>query len=97
MITSKQRSKLISIAMNISTLVQIGKNGVSEQALAQISELLDNREIVKVGILRSAEVEAKDIIEDVAALLGAEPVQAIGNKVILYRRSNKEGVEHIAL
>lgn len=97
MITSKQRSKLISIAMNIPTLVQIGKNGVSEQALAQISELLDNREIVKVGILRSAEVEAKDIIEDVAALLGAEPVQAIGNKVILYRRSNKDGVEHIAL
>lgn len=97
MITSKQRSKLISIAMNIPTLVQIGKNGVSEQALSQISELLDNREIVKVGVLRSAEVEAKDIIGEVAVKLGAEAVQAIGSKMVLYRLSEKEGVEHIVI
>ena len=95
--TSKQRSKLISLAMNIAATVQIGKNGLTESVIEQISTSLEDHELVKIGVLRTADVSAKTIIAEVAEAVGAEPVQAIGNKIVLYRYSHKEGVEHIKL
>ncbi|MBO7390064.1 MAG: YhbY family RNA-binding protein, partial [Clostridia bacterium] len=94
---SKQRSKLISLAMNISATVQIGKNGLTDSVIEQISTSLEDHELVKVGVLKTADITAKGIIAEVAETLGAEPVQAIGNKIVLYRRSEKEGIEHIKL
>lgn len=95
--TSKQRSKLISLAMNLSATVQIGKNGLTESVVEQISTSLEDHELVKIGVLKTADVTAKGVIAEVAEALGAEPVQAIGNKIVLYRRSQKDGVEHIKL
>ena len=41
--------------------------------------------------------DAKSMIAEVAEKTGAEPVQAIGNKIVLYRLSGKDGIEHIRL
>ena len=95
--TSKQRSKLISLAMNISATVQIGKNGLTDSVIEQINTSLEDHELVKIGVLKTADVTAKTVIAEVAEAVGAEPVQAIGNKIVLYRRSNKDGIEHIKL
>ena len=95
--TSKQRKKLISLAMNLAVTVQIGKNGLSESVIDQISASLEDHELVKVGVLKTADVSAKSMIAEVAAATDSEPVQAIGNKIVLYRYSSKEGIEHISL
>ena len=95
--TSKQRKKLISLAMNLSVTVQIGKNGLTESVIDQISASLEDHELVKVGVLKTADVSAKSMIAEVAAATDSEPVQAIGNKIVLYRYSHKEGIEHISL
>ena len=95
--TSKQRSKLISLAMNISATVQIGKNGLTESVYEQINTSLEDHELVKIGVLKTADVSAKGVIAEVAEALNAEPVQAIGNKIVLFRRSSKDGIEHIKL
>lgn len=95
--TSKQRKKLISLAMNLAVTVQIGKNGLSESVIEQISQSLEDHELVKVGVLKTADGDAKSMIAEVAEKTGAEPVQAIGNKIVLYRFSGKDGIEHIVL
>lgn len=95
--TSKQRSKLISLAMNVSATVQIGKNGLTESVYEQINTSLEDHELVKIGVLKTADVSAKSVIAEVAEALNAEPVQAIGNKIVLFRRSSKDGIEHIKL
>ena len=95
--TSKERSKLISLAMNISATVQIGKNGLTDSVIEQINTSLEDHELVKIGVLKTADITAKGMIAEVASLVGAEPVQAIGNKIVLYRRSNKDGIVHIKL
>ncbi|HCU56178.1 MAG TPA: ribosome assembly RNA-binding protein YhbY [Clostridiales bacterium] len=95
--TSKQRSKLISLAMNVSATVQIGKNGLTESVIEQINTSLEDHELIKIGVLKTADISAKGVIAEVAELTGAEPVQAIGNKIVLYRRSQKDGIEHIKL
>lgn len=95
--TSKQRSKLISLAMNISATVQIGKNGLTESLIEQINTSLEDHELVKIGVLKTADITAKGMIAEVASLTASEPVQAIGNKIVLYRYSQKEGIVHIKL
>lgn len=83
--------------MKVPTTVQIGKNGVTESVIDQIDQSLEDHELVKIGVLRTVDVSAKSLIAEVAEKTGAEPVQAIGNKIVLYRLSHKENIEHIKL
>lgn len=95
--TSKQRSKLKSIAANLSPVTQIGKGGISDNLLKTLSEALEAREIIKVNVLPTAEADADTMAQNVADLLGAEVVAVIGRKAIFYRRSSRDDVEHIEL
>ena len=95
MITSKERSKLNSLANGIATTVFMGKNGVTEAFLAQIDEMLDDHELLKIGVQKNCEYTAKEVINALCEALDAEPVHAIGSKIIIYRKSSKEGVKHI--
>ena len=93
--TTKQRSKLRSLAQSIEPIGQIGKGGISDNMVAGLSSALEAREIIKVTVLKNAEDEAKYLADDLAAELNAEVVCTIGHKIVLYRRSLKDGVKHI--
>ena len=95
--TSKQRSKLKSIAANLSPVTQIGKGGLPENLIRTLSEALDAREIIKVNVLPTAEADADTMAQNAADLLGAEVVYVIGRKAVFYRRSQRDDVEHIEL
>ena len=95
--TSKQRSKLKSIAANLSPVTLIGKGGITENLLNTLSESLEARELIKVNILQNAEADADTIAQNVAELLGAEVVIVIGRKAVFYRRSSRKDIEHIEL
>lgn len=89
MITSKQRAYLRGLANSMEPILQIGKGGISENLVTQISEALEKRELIKVHILESAMLNTKEACSQLAELTGAECVQAIGNKFVLYRESEK--------
>ena len=95
--TSKQRSKLKSIAANLSPVTQIGKGGITENLLNTLSEALEASEIIKVNVLQNAEADADTIAQNVAELLGAEVVYVIGRKAVFYRCSSRKDFEHIEL
>lgn len=97
MITSKQRAFLRSLAMPLKPNVIIGKGEVDENLIREISLNLDANEIVKISILQNSDYEAKELINELAKNLFAEPVSCVGRKIVLYRRSNKKGVKHIEL
>lgn len=97
MITSKQRAYLRKQANSIEPIFQIGKGGISEVLLAQLSNALDARELIKVHVLESATLDIKPTCNQVAQELGAEPVQAIGSKFVLYRQAPKEQNRKIEL
>ena len=94
-ITSKQRSKLKSIAANLSPVTQIGKGGITDNLLKTLSDALDAHEIIKVSILDNAEESPLDIAENVAELLEAVPVAVIGRKAIFYRYSRRDKFAHL--
>ena len=93
--TSKQRSKLRSLAQNVEPIGQIGKGGVSENALKSFSDALDARELIKITVLKNSDDEVGVLCDSLAEKLGAEAVCAIGRKVVLYRRSGRKDVKHI--
>ena len=97
MLTSKQRSKLKSLAANLSPVGRVGKESIGENMLKSFSDCLEARELIKVNILENAEGVPREIGEELAARLGAECVIVIGRKAVLYRRSSRKNFEHIRL
>ena len=94
-ITSKQRSKLKSLAMMMQPIAQIGKGGVTDNVLKMLSDALEAKELIKVHILPNSEDDALNLAENVADLLDAVPVAVIGRKAIFYRRSSRENFTHL--
>ncbi|HHV96918.1 MAG TPA: ribosome assembly RNA-binding protein YhbY [Clostridiaceae bacterium] len=89
MITGKQRSYLRKIANSIQPIFQIGKGGIDENVIAQFDEALEARELVKATVLKNSEIDVKTSCEYIAQKTGAEIVQIIGNRFVLYRESKK--------
>ena len=86
MITGKQRAYLRKMAHQLEPIFQIGKEGVTDAFIDGLNKALTKREILKVHILETAMLDTRDTCNYVAERLGAEPVQAIGNKFIIYRK-----------
>ena len=86
MLNSKQRAYLRSLANTMKPITQIGKDGVNERFLEQLDNMLDTRELVKVNILETAGLDAKETANAICNALRAEYVQAIGFKFTLYRK-----------
>ena len=95
MLSSSQRAKLKSIAQNLNPIFQIGKNGVGDNQVSDILDALAAHELIKISVLKSAETPTKLVLDEVCERTGAEPVQAIGNKIVIYKRSNKEDFKHL--
>ncbi|MBM7870190.1 RNA-binding protein [Clostridium pascui] len=90
MITSKQRSYLRAIAHDMQPIFQIGKGGIEESMLRQIDEALEARELIKIKVLNNSGLEAREASDIICEELNCEGIQAIGSKMVLYRRSVKK-------
>lgn len=87
MLTGKQRSYLKSLAHTMKPVAQLGKEGISQPFLDQLSILLDQHEIVKINVLDNSSESAVDAANEICTALNADFVQAIGNKCTIYRQS----------
>ena len=85
MITGKQRSELKKMAQEIKPTVMIGKEEVTSNVITAIDDYLAVHELIKVQIQDGAILDPKETANEIAAELGAEFVQAIGRKFVLYR------------
>ena len=89
-ITSKQRAYLRGLAMNEDTIIQISKSGITDNLVMSVVDALRARELVKGKVLESSMLTAREACEELSERCGAEPVQCIGTKFVLYRRNAKE-------
>ncbi len=88
--TSKQRSYLKSLAVNLDTIFQIGKGGITEELCSQLLNALNARELIKIKTLENSPCSAKEASLAIAEKIGAEVVQVIGTKIVLFRISDNE-------
>ena len=90
MLTGKQRAHLRGLANTMETILQVGKSGVSENTVAQAAEALEARELVKMRVLETCPQTAREAAGILAESAGAEIVQVIGTRFVLYKRNKKE-------
>jgi RNA-binding protein len=86
-LTSKQRAYLRSLANTIDTILYIGKEGVVPNTVKQAYDALEARELIKCSVQRGAPMDAKEACQALCEQTGAEPVQCIGSRFVIYRQS----------
>ncbi|MCM2531576.1 ribosome assembly RNA-binding protein YhbY [Neobacillus pocheonensis] len=90
MLTGKQKRFLRSKAHHLDPIFQVGKGGVNENMIKQISEALEARELFKVSVLQNCEEDKTVVAEHLAEGADAEIVQIIGNTIVLYKESTEK-------
>lgn len=88
--TSKQRAYLRGLANTIPAILQIGKNGISENLIKQVDDALEARELIKLTVLETSPEETIDIANSLAQSTNSELVQTVGNKITLFRPRKKD-------
>ena len=94
MLTGKERAYLRGLGNQLSPIFQIGKNGVEENFLIQVKQALEARELIKIKVLENSGLESRETSDMICKAVKCEGVQAIGNKIVLYKKSkNKQTIE----
>ena len=97
MITTKQRAYLRGLANKENAIFQIGKGGITDEIIKEIDIVLEKRELIKVSVLETSFMSARGACEAVCEETGAEPVQCIGSKFVIYRRAKDKNNRKIEL
>lgn len=87
MLNSRQRAQLRGLANSINASFQIGKSGIVPNMIKPISDALEMHELVKIHVLENCPLEVREACNEMAEILEADPVQVIGRKFIIYRKS----------
>lgn len=89
-LTGKQRAQLRAMANTLTSIVHIGKDGVSDSVVEQANEALEARELIKCHVLDNAMLSTREACDELARRTRSEGVQVIGSKFVLYRETHKK-------
>ncbi len=95
--TSKQRSYLKGLAMNIDPIFQIGKSGLTPEITNAVIEALEAREIIKITVLKNCMDDGSNIAQVLSDRTHSEIVQVIGRRMVLYKQAKEEAKRKISL
>ncbi|MEE0801245.1 MAG: YhbY family RNA-binding protein [Gemmiger sp.] len=89
-LTSKQRAVLRGLANPMDPVFQIGKGEIDDTLAAGVEDCLAARELIKIKVLENSEYTAREAADLLSERLGADCVQVIGRKFVLFRLKEKE-------
>lgn len=89
MLNSKQRAELRGMANSLEPIFQVGKGGINDQLIRQVDETLEKRELIKLTALETSPQSSREAADMLAEATGADVVQVIGRKFVLYRKSKE--------
>ncbi len=87
MLNSRQRAQLRGMANDMETIFQVGKSGISDNTIKQVVDALEARELIKLRILETCPTSVRETADKIAEQVGADVVQVIGTRFILYKES----------
>ena len=93
--TSKERAALRSAAHHLEPIINVGKESLTPEVTAAISEALEARELIKVGVLKNCMDDPNEIARAVAERTRSQVVQVMGKKITLYKYNYKKHNENL--
>ena len=88
--TGAERAEFRKLANTLKPIFQIGKEDIGENLIKSVDEARNKRELIKVAVLESCSLDTRDAAGKLAEALGAEVIQSIGRKFVLYRKKPEE-------
>lgn len=89
-LTSKQRAQLRGLASVTDTIVQIGKDGITDAVIQSVKDALRARELIKCKVLENSMLTPREACTALCEACRAEPVQVIGTKFVLFKRNEND-------
>jgi RNA-binding protein len=89
-LTGKQRRHLRALGHSLEPVVQIGKQGLTDSAVAAVDEALARHELVKVRVGTECPEGREEVAERLGPAVKGEVAQLLGRTVLVYRRHPKE-------
>lgn len=96
-LTSSERAYLRSLANGLDAIFQLGKGGINENFLKQLDDVLEVRELIKISLLETSTLTVKEAADIICRSTGAQSVQMIGRKLVLYREASDKDKRKITL
>jgi RNA-binding protein len=84
--SSPLRRELRAAGHHLSAIVQVGKEGLTDAVLRQLSDALDHHELVKLRVGTESPEDRFDVADALAARADAQVVQVLGRTVLVYRK-----------
>ena len=84
-----QKKILRQASHHLDPTVWIGKNGITENVIKEITYALDRHELIKIKILQVEKKERKINIKKICMDTNAELISNIGNVLTLYKKNTK--------
>lgn len=88
--TGAERAVFRKEANSLKPIIQIGKEDIGENLIKTVDEALTKRELIKLAVLETSTLSAKEAANALAGELGADVIQCIGRKFVLYRKKPEE-------
>jgi RNA-binding protein len=85
MLSGKEKKLMRSQANQIKATVTIGREGMSSNVEHFIDEAFNNKNLVKVKVLDTCNVDRRQIAARLNTLKDTEVVQLLGRTILLYR------------
>lgn len=89
-LTSKQRAALRSAANTIDPVFQIGKGEIDDTLIQGLADCIAARELIKIKVLENSEYSAREAADILTEATGADCVQVIGRKFVLFLKKKKD-------
>ena len=88
--TGKERAAWRKQANPLPAIFQIGKENVTGQLVEAVDAALKKRELIKLSVLETSALSAREAADALAEATGADVIQCIGRKFVLYRQKPEE-------
>ncbi|MEE4166549.1 MAG: ribosome assembly RNA-binding protein YhbY [Desulfocapsaceae bacterium] len=92
-LTNNQKKYLRGLGHQLTPLVYIGKEGLTDNVYDAIDTALLSQELVKVKIINTSSIQKNDASQQVPERTGCSLVQLIGKTLLVYRKNPKRKKE----
>ena len=88
--TGKQKSYLRALAHPLKPVVNLGKQGLSQETRHEIEVQLLDHELIKLKVLDNCPLTKKECADELSRDKSIEVVQLIGKTLVLHRHHSDE-------
>ena len=85
---NKERRNLTKLAVDLKPVLRIGKNGLTDNVVQAVLDILENNELIKIKFINFKD-EKNDIAEKLSEKTQSSLVRIIGNNAVIYKKKTE--------